>query len=136
MRPLIPVRIIGPGGAVQLDQVLVDNGSVDTIFPMGIASWVGANLIARPPGVQWSIRWRGDRYPLEFAQIEIELTDHHGAVLRWTATVGFSTLPIPSDGLLGNFGCLIYMNATFRGEDNGLSLESNGLYPGVAIVSP
>lgn len=56
MRPLIPVRIIGPTGSVRLDQVLVDNGSVDTIFPLGIANWVGASLIPRPPGVQWNIR--------------------------------------------------------------------------------
>jgi len=80
-----------------------------------------------------SVRWRGRSYPLHFAQIELELDDTTGATLRWPAIVGFSAAPLPYDGLLGNYGCLTFMNATFRGEEQILELEPTSQFRGVEI---
>jgi hypothetical protein len=135
LRPLVPVRVVGPtGSAANLNEVLVDSGSVDTVFPAGIASWIGAQFIAAPPNVDWAVRWRGVRYALQFARVEIELTDHAGASLRWPAIVAFSAAPIPYDGLLGNLGCLSILNATFRGSDEVLELEPNDAFPGIVTA--
>jgi hypothetical protein len=55
--------------------------------------------------------------------VELELAE--GAnVLRWRARVGFRAAPL-ADALLGQRGCLEYLDAKFRGADQIVELELN-----------
>jgi hypothetical protein len=77
-----------------------------------------------------AVRWRGQRYALRFGQVDLELADESGSVWRWSATVGFSPAPIRYP-ILGNAGCLVFLNAMFRGFDRIAELETNNSYPGM-----
>ena len=66
-RPLVPIRIVGPAGRSRLFlRALLDPGSDDTIFPLDVAALIGAELRS---GTNHSLRWRGQRYKLEFADV-------------------------------------------------------------------
>src|SRR5262245_21466149 len=86
-RPLVPVTLHGPGGAsLTFGRTLVDSGADDTIFPADAAIALGIPLLA---ATGHAMRWRGQRFALRFAEVELELTDDLGIGLRWRATVAF-----------------------------------------------
>jgi hypothetical protein len=80
------------------------------------------------PGPKHFVRWRGQRYPLEYAPVEFELSDG-SETWRWPAVIGFSEAPIRYP-LLGVAGSLEFMDVTFRGGEKELTIEANALYPG------
>ena len=123
-RPLTRVEIIAPLGRRRY-KALLDPGSDDTIFPLAIARRIGVTL---RPETGETLRWRGQRYPLRFGNVDLELTDNI-AVLRWPAIVGFSAAPIPYV-LLGTRGCLQFFDVTFRGDNRIVEIEPNRAYPG------
>jgi len=123
-RPLVSVRIQGPVAARRLKYALLDTGSQDTLFPMELAEPLGINL----GGERQAIKWRGQPYWVEFHTVELEITES-GTVCRWRARVGFTPAPL-SYALLGQRGCLEYLDATFRGADQIAELEMNRLFPG------
>lgn len=127
-RPLIPVRLIGPAGQSRyFTKALLDTGSDDTVFPMGVAVLLGIRLQDATGHV---VRWRGQGYQLRFGNVDLELTDG-GSSLRWTAMIAFSDAPIRYP-LLGNSGCLEFFDAKFFGEDRLVQLEANPAHPGTA----
>ena len=72
-RPLIPVRIIGPRKRSRwFPTALLDTGADESVFPADIARQIGVPLAAAGRHV---VRWRGQPYPLQFADVELELTD-------------------------------------------------------------
>ena len=126
-RPLLPVRIIGPTGLFRsFPRALLDPGADDTILPMDLVAVLGVTLLAE---AGHGVRWRGQRYPLRFGNVQLELSDDSGATWRWPATVGFSPALIRYP-ILGNAGCLQFLDALFRGEDRSVELETNRSYPG------
>jgi hypothetical protein len=126
-RPLLPVHIIGPTGQVRyFPRALFDPGADDTIFPMDLVPSLGVILM---PETGQGVRWRGQRHPLRFAHVELELSDESSSVWRWPAIVGFSPAPIRYP-LLGIAGCLQFFDVQFRGEDRTVELETNRSYPG------
>ena len=61
LRPLVPVDMIGTLGRRHFPRALLDTGSVDTIFPAGVAKLnLGANLHDRGNQVS-AFWWRGSR---------------------------------------------------------------------------
>ena len=74
------------------------------------------------------MRWRGQRYPLRFGVVELELIDIFGAALRWPATVAFTPANIRYP-LLGICGCLEFLDVKFLGKDRAIELESNASFP-------
>ena len=109
-RPLLPIRIFGPSGQSRLFlRALLDPGSDDTIFPLDVANIIKVRLRGDS---KHSIRWRGQRYPLEFGDVELELTDGRSA-WKWSAVIGFSSAPIRYP-LLGIAGCLEFMDVWMR----------------------
>jgi hypothetical protein len=118
------VRIRGFGKARRFRLALVDTGSVVTVFPSGVAPLIGVVLGGR----QQKLRWRGQSYPIEFQTVELELAQG-GTAWRWRALVGFSTAPLAYP-LLGQQGCLEFMDAKFRGADQVVELETDRLFPG------
>ncbi len=126
-RPLVRIRIHGPKGYRDLDEALLDTGADDTVFPLDLGSALRVRFQpVKPPGYQH--RWRGRWYQLHFATVDLELTDDT-SIWQWPAVVAFSAAPIPY-GLLGQCGCLEFMDAKFLGKDHVIELESNDLYPG------
>jgi hypothetical protein len=130
LRPYVPIRIIGPSGSRRFSRALVDSGSDDTIFPLVAAKMIGVSSFKQSPGVsQMRIRWRGQSYLVEFADVELELSDA-ATTLRWPATIGFSSAPIPTP-LLGQTGTIEFIDAKIIGADALIELEPNArTFPG------
>jgi hypothetical protein len=125
-RPLVPVTIVGPSG-LQRDfgRAILDDAADDTVFPLDTANWIGVRL---QPDTGHRVRWRGQPHPLRFGQVELVLTDMR-ATWRWSAVVGFSPAPLRYP-ILGQAGCLQFMDARFLGADLVAELETNRTYPG------
>jgi hypothetical protein len=66
---------------------------------------------------------------VEFHTAELEITES-GILWRWRARVGFTPAPL-SYALLGQRGCLEFLDATFRGADQIAELEMNRQFPGL-----
>jgi hypothetical protein len=67
-------------------------------------------------------------HPLRFGAVRLELDDGQ-ETWSWPALVGFSPAPIRYP-LLGQTGCLEFMNGNFRGEDKVLLLDTVPSYLG------
>jgi len=78
------------------------------------------------------MRWRGQRHPLRFGNVELELTDGTGTV-HWPATVAFSPANIRYP-LLGVGGCLEFFNVRLWGADHRLELEPNDAF--IRLIGP
>jgi hypothetical protein len=83
------------------------------------------------PDTVHRVRWRGQLHPLRFGDVELLLTDN-GSTWRWPAVVGFSPAPLRYP-ILGQSGCLQFLNARFLGVDLVVELEANHSYPGTVI---
>ena len=126
-RPLIPVSIIGPGSRMHhFIRCLADPGPDDSLLPMDTALLLGLNL---RPLTGHGVRWRGQRFPLRFADVDIELVDEDGAGLRWPAVVGFTRASVKYP-LLGIAGFLEFLNVRFLGEARSIELEPADNFPG------
>ncbi len=89
--------------------------------------------LAQPLGIplggqRYGITWRGQRYWVEFHEVELELTQN-GVAWRWRTRVGFTAAPL-TYALLGQRGCLEFPDARFFGADQMVELETNRLFPG------
>jgi len=123
-RPLIPVQVVGPGG-------------VSRHYPRALACLGWHRFHAGHGSPHWStagpetghrVRWRGQLQPLRFGDIELVLNDGV-STWRWGAVVGFSPAPLRYP-ILGNAGCLQYIDALFRGVDLLVELSTNGSFAG------
>jgi hypothetical protein len=123
-RPIVTLRIRGPVAARRLKYALLDSGSVDTLFPAELAEPLGIVLGEE----KRSIHWRGQRFWVEYHILEFELTKG-GVVWRWRARAGFTAAPL-SYALLGQRGCLDFLDVTFRGADQLAELDTNRTFPG------
>jgi hypothetical protein len=123
-RPFVSIRIKGPIAARRLKSALLDTGSQDTLFPMDLAEPLGIVL----GGERAALKWRGQRYWVEFHKVELELAQD-GTAWRWRARVGFTPAPL-AYALLGQRGCLELLDAKFRGADQIVELETNRAFPG------
>jgi hypothetical protein len=125
-RPLIPVQIIGPTGVSRhYPRAVADPAADDTVFPLDTARRIGVRL---RPDTGHRVRWRGQLHPLRFGDIELVLNDS-ASIWRWTAVVGFSPAPLRYP-ILGNAGCLQYLDVLFRGDDLVVELTTNRSYAG------
>ena len=126
MRPLIPVKILGPTGLFRdFPQAVVDTGADDTVFPINMVPSLGHKLL---PFSGQGIRWRGQLHALRFGAAEPEIAAN-GMVWRWLAIVGLTPAPIRYP-ILGQAGFRQFMDARFLGADLAVELESNRTYPG------
>jgi hypothetical protein len=123
-RPFVSVRIQGPVTGRWLKYGLLDTGAQYTLFPAALAEALGIV----PGGDKQTIRWRGQPYPVEFHHVELELKDG-GTVWRWRARAGFTSAPL-AYALLGQRGCLEFLDATFQGADQVAQLDINRMFPG------
>jgi hypothetical protein len=85
-----------------------------------------ASLFAPESG--HAVRWRGQSYPLRFADVALELSDGL-ETCQWSAVVAVSQAPLRYP-ILGICGCLQFFNARFLGDDRIAELEANQSYPG------
>ena len=129
-RPLVPVRVLGPGGQSRsFARAVFDPCADDTVLPMGLATVLGIPLRSASGHV---VRWRGQAFPLRFGRVELELSEDQGAFWRWPAVVSFSPAPILYP-ILGTCGCLQFSAPRFRGEDRVMEIDTNRSYPGTKV---
>jgi hypothetical protein len=122
----VPLRAYGPTGRSRFfGSALLDTGSVDTILPLAAAGPLA--VLLRNTGRL--VCWRGQPYPLEFGDLELELDDGR-SFYRWAATVGFSPAPI-AYVLLGGRGRLQFLDATFLGHSQYAERNVNPSFSGV-----
>lgn len=118
--------IIGPTGLVRhFGRAVLDPAADDTVFPLDTAGRLGVGL---RPDTGHRVRWRGQLYALRFGDVELVLADDV-SVWRWPAVVAFSPAPIRYP-LLGQAGCLQFLDARFLGADRIAELETNHTFPG------
>jgi hypothetical protein len=128
-RPIVAVRIIGPGGSLLRDGLL-DTGADDTVFPDWVAKVTGLDLVhaeARSIGLV-------GRQPLtcRYASVRLRISDGVSETYEWTLVAGFVSLQIPRP-LLGYAGFLQYFDAEFRGADHAVILTPNSTFHGIRI---
>ena len=127
-RPLVPITIFGPGGLFRdFGRAVVDPAADDTVFPLDTAQRLGVQL---RPDTGHRVRWRGQSHPLRFGDAELVLTDNI-VVWRWSAVIGFSPAPLRYP-ILGQSGCLQFMDVNFWGADRMVEMEINRTYPGMS----
>lgn len=127
LRPVIPVRIIGPTAEARCD-ALVDTGADETVLPICLAELLGVSLDQDFTGQAAGIG--GTRLHVRYGDIVFELSDGRKA-LRWATSAGFVEFPSPDDELviLGHGGFLDYFTATFDGESATVELLPNAMLP-------
>jgi hypothetical protein len=106
-------------------RALVDPGADDTVLPLDAAELLAVSFY---PATGHSLRWRGQRHPLRYGQVTLELADDEGGVLAWPAVVAFTNAPIRYP-LLGICGCLEFFDASFRGTERLVELQTNASFP-------
>ena len=129
-RPEIPVKVIGPSGAVKLE-VLVDTGSDLTLIPRWIAGHIGAT-------VDDTARWplggiAGQVVEASPGDVELEITSN-GSFCRWTTAVAFVNYPAGSKAtaILGHSGFLDYFRVTFDGLARELEVQVTQAFGGTS----
>lgn len=128
-RPLVPVSILGPTSMRSYGAAVLDSGCDDTLFSLMIANKIGVAFL---PQTGAHI-YRGTAYSIQYAQVQLELTD--GSELwSWPAVLGFSQARFRYP-LLGQAGCLEFMDVTFKGKDRLILLETNDSYPAKLVKS-
>ena len=121
-RPLVPLTVQGPNGrSVAFGRALVDPGADDTVMPLDVAELLAVSF---HPATGHSLRWKGQRHLLRYGDVTLELADDEGNALAWQAVAAFTTAPLRYP-LLGICGCLEFFDATFRGAERIIELESN-----------
>jgi len=75
-----------------------------------------------------TVRWRGTRWPLRFADVRLELSDGSNT-FTWPARIGLTTAPT-NQPILGRAHCLQFFDVTYKGADKIVVLEPNASYPG------
>jgi hypothetical protein len=125
-RPLIPRRIIGPAGVYRdFVRAVLDPGSDDTLFSVDTARVI---RVVFQPHLGHGVRWRGQLHPLRFGTVELEIAVD-ASVWRWPAVVGFTPAQLRYP-ILGQAGCLQFMDARFLGADRMVEVELNHTFPG------
>src|SRR5205807_2358316 len=96
-----------------------------TLFSLPVAAEIGVAFL---PHAGAHI-YRGRRFSIQYARVELELNDGN-ALWSWPAIIGFSEAKFRYP-LLGQSGCLEFMDVTFKGKDQLVLLETNDSYPGL-----
>jgi hypothetical protein len=123
-RPVIPFRVIGPSGPVEL-MALVDTGADDTLVREYLVGPLG---VAIHPADQVAITGMGGALTIvRFATVELELS-RSGRTYRWSTRIGFYPGLKP---ILGHLGFLEHFTATFNGRQRQLTLQ-----PGSSTLTP
>ena len=129
-RPEIPVKVIGPSGAVKVE-ALVDTGSDLTLMPRWVAEQIGVTV---DDGVRWPLGGiAGQVLAASPGVVELEITSS-GSTCRWTATVAFVNDPAGSKStvILGHSGFLDNFLVTFDGPAKELEIQVTPAFGGTS----
>ncbi len=126
-KPVVAIRLSGPGGSAYLMDGHLDTAADDTMFPLWISALIGVDLSQAP---EQDVTLAGRPSPLRarFAQVELRLTDGQ-ETCQWTALVGFVPVSLRR-ALLGYAGCLQFFDGQFRGADREVILTPNQAFAG------
>jgi len=126
-RPIMAVRISGPGGSYFLDGLL-DTGSDETIFPEWVAAMIGVDLSL---GADQEVHLAGRGKPIRcrYLSATILITDGKQETIEWEAVVGFVAVPLRCP-LLGQAGFLEFFDVAFQGANHEAELIPNKSFSG------
>ena len=104
----------------------MDSGADGTLLPEQIAADIGVDLSACP--VFTAAGLNAAPSSVRYALVTLKLPD--GVEFRsWPTEVGFVSGPMRR-AVLGFGSCLQFFTATFYGDREFVTLETNSLYPG------
>jgi hypothetical protein len=128
-RPMVPIRVIGPGGSYEL-LGLADSGADDVLLPEFLIERLGITIEPSDRIVISGIT--GEATLAQYGTVDLELA--RGArPYRWSALVGFYGR---TKTVLGHVGFLDHFTATFNGRQRQLTLQSNGTAPPAVYPVP
>lgn len=124
-RPVIPIRIFTSQSqlGVFVGDAFADPGSDFTVFRRDVAAALGVSAFV----YQMKHRWQGVEYPVQFARVQLVVTDGTNR-LSWPTAVGFSDASIPYRCLLGLSGFFEFFDVRFLGSHQALEIEPNDVF--------
>lgn len=124
-RPIVPVSLVGPGGAVARD-ALLDTGADDTVFPLSAAAALGIDLSNAPTGSGSGAGLAALTF--QYAEVTIRIASP-SEFREWSGWVGFTSGQLRQP-ILGFAGFLEFFTASFHGDGEFVDLTVNGNYAG------
>lgn len=132
-RPLIPVRIRGPGKWSYPLAGILSSGSDITVFLEEDARDIGIDLTGLPE--EQGLTDTSLAIPYRRAPVTVRITDASGETCEWQTAVGFTTFPLLWP-LLGHTGFLEFFTASLLGEPHQVVLDPNATFPGQHFLPP
>ena len=121
-RPVVPIRLIGPGGDLQA-YALLDTGADDILLPRAFLEPLGVIVPRESRAMIAGVG--GGTIAADFAAIDLELRKGK-SIYRWAATVGFCD---GSKVILGQSGGLEYFLASFNYRGRCVTMQPGGALP-------
>lgn len=135
--PFVPIRLSGATNSVFVKKAFVDTGSDFCLFPLCYAHQLGVKFL---DDGQRTYPWGENERQLRYGTVRLELTERTGSAppLAWTTGMNFLDV-CPDDPclrfpLLGQFGFLQFMDATFLGARHQLRLVPNASFPAPGLT--
>ncbi len=130
-RPTISLSIFRQSRDCTLDSVLLDTGSFATIFPWVLSEDLGIspdklNAFGRP----FQFWWRGNAWPIGYAQVGLELGRNADYRFKWNAKVGFTTAPIRTS-LFGQLNSLELFDTSILASEQTLEFQPTARFNGI-----
>jgi hypothetical protein len=131
-RPVVQITIVGPS-AQQDRLILLDSGSDDVVFPLGLAVALGVNL---NPTVHHQARGVGAVQPVPLfpGPVILEFNDGTSSA-RWRTDVTF-TSGAPRIPIFGSVGGLEYFRTTLDYVRQEITLEPQPTLPSTSDRVP
>jgi hypothetical protein len=126
-RPLLPVRIGGPGGWSLPLAGILSCGSDITVFRDEDAEDIQVDLSQIPE--EHALTDTGLALPCRLALVMVRITDAAGETCEWQTKVGFTNFPLVWP-LLGHTGFLEYFTTSLLGESGEAILSRNPKFTG------
>jgi hypothetical protein len=123
--PLVPIWLTYAGADIAFNG-LVDSAASNVVIPLGVAHRLGIDLTHAPVGQSRQAGGAWLQYRYEPGQLR--LSDGRETCL-WHAVVGFLDAPMPW-ALLGQAGCLEYLDAFLYGARREVEITPNGAFAG------
>jgi hypothetical protein len=135
--PAVELAFHPPAGRTIRKDVFIDTGSVDSLFPLTLASQIGINDISKLErvSIETGSGHSIDGY-LTAAEMSIRSPLNSRRGWDWTGEIVLANVSTSLFGVLGHFGFLEYFQFELDVASRQFSIEENSLFPGEVLTFP